>query len=277
MAMEKLIITVATTGAMTTKENTPYLATTPEEIVEEVYLSHQAGAAICHVHVRDDEGKASMDLGKFRETITGIRERCPDMIVNMTSSGGLGWSDEQRIAPMVELKPDMGTFDAGSMNFYRGVFLNPPTFLEKLGTAMIENGIKPEIEAFDAGMVWNAKRLLKDGFLKAPLHWQCVLHVQGGMEGSPENLLHLVHALPEGSTWSAFGCGPTALAIMSMAIFMGGHVRVGMEDNVYIKKGVLAQHNYEFIETAKRLAAEWERPIATPAEARAILGLPPKK
>jgi 3-keto-5-aminohexanoate cleavage enzyme len=277
MAMDKLIITVATTGAMTTKEHTPYLATKPEEIAEEVFQCYEAGAAVCHVHVRDDQDKATMDLGKFTETVGLIRKRCPDMIINMTSSGGLGWSDEQRIEPMVALKPDMGTFDAGSMNFYQFVFLNPPPFLEKLGKAMIENGIKPEIEVFDSGMVWNAKRLLKAGFLQEPLHWQCVMHVQGGMEGSPENLLHLVHALPEGSTWSAFGCGPTALPMMSMAIHMGGHVRVGMEDNVYIRKNVLAQHNYEFVETAKRLAAEFERPIATPAEARAILGLSPKK
>jgi len=274
--MEKLIITVATTGAMTTKENTPYLATAPAEIAEEVYMAYQAGASIAHVHVRTDEGKATMDMEKFRQTVGLIREKC-DIIINMTSSGGLGFSDEQRIAPQVELKPNMGTFDAGSMNFYRGVFLNPPEFLEKLGTAMIENGIKPEVEVFDAGMVWNAKRLMKDGFLKPPIHFQCCLQVHGGMEGTPKNLLHLVESLPEGSTWSAFGCGPTALAITTMAIHMGGHVRVGMEDNVYLTKGVLAKHNYEFVERVQRLAKEFERPIANVAEARAILGLPAKK
>jgi 3-keto-5-aminohexanoate cleavage enzyme len=274
--MEKLIITVATTGAMTTKEHTPHLATTPEEIAEEVYLAYQAGASVAHIHVRTDEGKATMDVEKFRQTVGLVREKC-DIIINMTSSGGLGFTDEQRIAPHVEIKPDMGTYDAGSMNFYRGIFLNPPEFLEKLGTAYIENGIKPEVEVFDASMVWNAVRLMKGGFLQPPLHFQCVMHVQGGMEGTPKNLLHLVEILPEGSTWSAFGCGPTALPIMTMAIHMGGHVRVGMEDNVYITKGVLAKHNYEFVETAQRLAKEFERPIATVAEARAILGLPPKK
>ena len=107
----------------------------------------------------------------------------------MTSSGGLGFSDEERILPHTILKPDMGTFDAGSMNFYKGVFLNPPLFLEKLGAAYIENGIKPEVEVFDAGMVWNAKRLLKDGFLKAPIHFQCCMHVHGGMEGTAKNLV----------------------------------------------------------------------------------------
>jgi uncharacterized protein (DUF849 family) len=274
--MDKLIITVATTGAMTTKENTPYLATQPEEIAEEVYQAYQAGAAIAHIHVRTEEEKATMDLERFRETVGLVRERC-DIIINMTSSGGLGFSDEERIAPHVELKPDMGTFDAGSMNFYQGVFVNSPTFLEKLGKAYIENGIKPEVEVFDAGMVWNAKRLLKDGFLKAPIHFQCCMHVHGGMEGNARNLVHLVDSLPEGSTWSAFGCGPTANLIMAMAIIMGGHVRVGMEDNVYLSKGELAKHNSEFVEKVQRLAAEFKRPVATVAEAREILSLPAKK
>jgi uncharacterized protein (DUF849 family) len=273
--MDKLIITVATTGAMTTKENTPYLPTEPEEIAEEVYAAHQAGAVIAHIHVRTEEGKATMAVDRFEKTVGLVREKCPDIILNMTSSGGLGFSDEERILPHTILKPDMGTFDAGTMNFYKGVFQNSPLFLEKLGAAYIEHGIKPEVEVFDAGMVWNAKRLLADGFLKAPIHWQCCMH--GGMEGSARNLVHLVDSLPEGSTWSAFGCGPTANLIMAMAINMGGHVRVGMEDNVYLSKGVLAQHNYEFVEKVQRLAKEFGRPVANAAEARQILGLPPKK
>jgi 3-keto-5-aminohexanoate cleavage enzyme len=274
--MDKLIITVATTGAMTTKENTPYLPTQPEEIAEEVYMAYQAGAAVAHVHVRTEDGKATMDLERFRETVRLIKEKC-DIIINMTSSGGLGWTDEQRIVPHVELKPDMGTFDAGTMNFYEGVFENSPSFLRKLGKAYIENGIKPEIEVFDIGMVWNAKRLQKEGFLKDPLHFQCCLNVHGGAEGSPRNLINLVDDMPAGSTWSAFGCGPTAMAITSMAIHMGGHVRVGMEDNVFLSKGVLARHNYEFVERVVRLANEFSRPIANVEEARQILGLPPKK
>jgi len=275
--MDKLILTVATTGAMTTKDNTPYLATQPEEIANEVQQCWEAGAAIAHIHVRTEDDKATMALDRFEKTVSLVRERCPGLIINMTSSGGLGFSDDERILPHTILKPDMGTFDAGSMNFYKGVFLNPPLFLEKLGAAYIEHGIKPEVEVFDAGMVWNAKRLAKDGFLKTPIHFQCCMHVHGGMEGTAKNLSFLVDSLPEGSTWSAFGCGPTADLIMAMAITMGGHVRVGMEDNVYIKKGVLAKNNVEFIEKAKRVAAEFNRPIATPDEARQILGLPAEK
>jgi 3-keto-5-aminohexanoate cleavage enzyme len=275
--MDKLILTVATTGAMTTKDNTPHLATQPHEIAEEVLMAYEAGASIAHIHVRTEDDKATMAVDRFEKTVALVREKCPDIILNMTSSGGLGFSDDERILPHTILKPDMGTFDAGSMNFYKGVFLNPPLFLEKLGAAYIEHGIKPEVEVFDAGMVWNAKRLLKDGFLKAPIHFQCCMHVHGGMEGNARNLVHLVDSLPEGSTWSAFGCGPTADLIMAMAITMGGHVRVGMEDNVYLSKGVLAKHNSEFIEKAKRVAVEFNRPIATPAEARQILGLTPRK
>ncbi len=275
--MDKLIITVATTGAMTTKENTPYLPIQPEEIAEEVYGAYQAGASIAHIHVRTPEGAPTMALDRFEETVGLVREKCPDMIINMTSSGGLGFTDEERILPHTVLKPDMGTFDAGSMNFYKGVFINSPTFLEKLGKAYIEHGIKPEVEVFDAGMVWNAIRLMKDGILIPPIHFQCCMHVHGGMEGTAKNLVHLVDLLPSGSTWSAFGCGPTANLIMAMAINMGGHVRVGMEDNVYLSKGVLAKHNYEFVEKVQRLAKEFGRPVATPAEAREILGLPPKK
>jgi len=274
--MGKMIITVATTGAMTTKENTPHLPTQPEEIAQEVYDAYKAGAAIAHIHVRTEEGKATMALDRFKATVSAVREKC-DIIINMTSSGGLGFSDEERILPHVELKPDMGTFDAGSMNFYRGVFINSPEFLEKLGKAYIENGIKPEVEVFDAGMVWNAKRLLKDGFLKAPIHFQCCMHVHGGMEGTATNLAYLVDSLPEGSTWSAFGCGPTANLITAMAMNMGGHVRVGMEDNVYLSKGELAKHNYEFVEKVVRLAGEYKREVASVAEARQILGLPAKK
>jgi len=274
--MEKLIITVATTGAMTTKDNTPYLPTQPEEIAQEVFDAYKAGAAICHVHVRTEDHKATMALDRFERTVGLIRERCPEIIINMTSSGGLGFSDEERILPHTVLKPDMGTFDAGSMNFYQGVFINSPTFLEKLGAAYIEHGIKPEVEVFDAGMVWNAKRLMKSGHLLAPVHFQCCMHVWGGMEGTAENLAYLVNHLPEGSTWSAFGCGPTANLITTMAINMGGHARVGMEDNVYLKKGVLAKHNYELVEHVVRLAEDCNRPIANVAEARQILGLPPK-
>ncbi len=273
--MEKLIITVACTGAMTTREITPYLPTQPEQIAEEVYAAYKAGAAVAHVHVRTEDHKATMALDRFEKTVGLIREKC-DIIINMTSSGGLGFTDEERILPHTVLKPDMGTFDAGSMNFYQGVFLNSPDFLKKLGTAYNENNIKPEVEVFDAGMVWNAKRLLKEGFLKAPIHFQCCMHVHGGMEGNARNLVHLVDSMPEGSTWSAFGCGPTADLITSMAMNMGGHVRVGMEDNVYLSKGVLAEHNYQFVEKIVRLADEFKRPVATVAEARQILGLPQK-
>ncbi|MCL6476972.1 MAG: 3-keto-5-aminohexanoate cleavage protein [Peptococcaceae bacterium] len=270
--MEKLIITVATTGAMTTRENTPYLPITPEEIADEVYASWQAGAAIAHIHVRDSQGKACMDFDAFAKTVKLIRERC-DIILNLTSSGGLGLGDEERIRPLAELKPEMASFDAGSMNFYHGVFINSPPFLEKLATVMLEKGVKPEIEVFEAGMIENALALAKRGLIKPPFHFQFVLGVHGGMGATPKNLLHLVESIPPGSTWSVIGCGKGHLPMSVMAIHMGGHVRVGMEDNVYYRKGVLARSNAEFVKRVVRLAEEFERPVATVQEARKILNL----
>ncbi|MGB9867957.1 MAG: 3-keto-5-aminohexanoate cleavage protein, partial [Bacillota bacterium] len=154
--MEKLIITVAPTGAWPTRKDTPYIPITPEEIAEEVYRSWQAGAAIVHVHVRDDEGRPSMDFEKFRRTVELIREKC-DIVINLTTSGGLGIDDYTRMRPFIELRPELASYDCGSMNWmHSDVFINHPLFLEKLGLKMQECGVKPEVEIFDLGMIYNA-------------------------------------------------------------------------------------------------------------------------
>lgn len=271
--MEKLIIMVATTGAVTTKKETPYIPVTPQEIADEVYACWKAGAAIAHIHVRDKNGDSTMDLEVYQETIKLIKERC-DIIINLTTAGG-PFPDEVRIRP-VELQPELASFDAGSMNFGPFVFPNPAPFLEKLAAAMLKNGVKPEIEVFETGMINNALMVAKKGLIKEPFHFQFVLGVPGGMPGTPKNLLHLIETIPDGSTWSAIGIGKSHLPMASMAIHMGGHVRVGMEDNVYLRRGVLAQSNVEFVERIKRLAEEFERPVATVSEARQILSLTAK-
>jgi len=272
--MEKLIITVATTGAWPTKKETPYVPLQPEEIAEEVYKSWQAGAAIAHIHVRDDDGKPSMSLEKFRETVRLIRERC-DIVLNLTTSGGLGLSDEDRMQHFIELRPEMASYDAGTMNWaHSSIFENSPAFLEKLGLTMQKYDVKPELEIFDAGMVYNTLYYLEKGVLQAPLHYQFVLGAPGGMAATVENLVFLKNLIPPNSTWSAFGIGRGHLPIMYAAIALGATgVRVGMEDNVYYAKGVLAKSNAEFVERAKRLAHEFGREIATPAEAREMLKL----
>ncbi|MDA8442997.1 MAG: 3-keto-5-aminohexanoate cleavage protein [Peptococcaceae bacterium] len=271
--MEKVILTVATTGAWPTKLDTPYVPLQPEEIADEVYACYQAGASVAHIHVRDDSDQASMSFAKFAETVKLIRERC-NIVLNLTTSGGLNLSDEERMKPFIELKPEMASYDAGSMNWaHTSTFINSPSFLEKLGMAMQTNGVKPEIEIFDAGMVYNALYYLNKGVLKAPLHFQFVLGAPGGMTATVENLVFLKSLIPKDATWSALGIGKGHLPILYTALALGGNVRVGMEDNVFYAKGVLAKSNVQFIERTKRIATEIGKEIATPDEARAILGL----
>jgi len=269
----KIILTVATTGAWPQKKDTPYIPLQPEEIASEIYACWKAGASIAHIHVRDDENKASMSFEKFKETVRLVRKRC-DIVINLTTSGGLGLQDDIRMKPFVELKPELASFDCGSMNWMHStVFENSPKFLEKLGKTMQENNVKPEIEVFDAGMVYNALYYLKKGVLKAPLHFQFVLGVPGGMTATVENLMFLKSLIPADATWGALGIGKQHLPIMYAALALGGHVRVGMEDNIYYRSGELAKSNVEFIERTKRIVAELDKQIATPTEARAILGL----
>ncbi|MBW9171593.1 3-keto-5-aminohexanoate cleavage protein [Clostridium estertheticum] len=269
----KVLLTVATTGAWPQKKDTPYIPLQPEEIAEEICACAKAGASIAHIHVRDDENQASMSFEKFEQTVKIVRKSC-DIVINLTTSGGIGLTDDIRIKPFSVLKPEMASFDCGSMNWQNStVFENSPKFLEKAGLAMQENNVKPEIEVFDAGMVYNALYYLKKGFLKAPLHFQFVLGVPGGMTATVENLMFLKSLIPVDSTWGALGIGKQHLPIMYAALALGGNLRVGMEDNIYYRFGELAKSNVDFIERTKRIVTELDKQIATPAEARAILGL----
>lgn len=275
----KRIITVATTGAWPTKEHNPNVPLEPAEIAEEIYNCWKSGAAVAHIHCRDDNGKAAMIFEKFEETVKLIRAKkdC-DIILNITTSGGVNLKEEDRLRPFHELKPEMASYDCGTMNWmHTTVFENNPAFLEKLGTMMQEVNVKPEIEAFDAGMIYNAAYYLKKGIIKAPCHFQFCMGVAGGIKASTKNLVFMKEAMDEvapGSTWSAFGVGAGAMEIMFATIAMGGHLRVGMEDNVLYKKGVLAESNMQFVERAKRCLEEFNLEAATPAEARQILKLP---
>lgn len=272
MAKAKTIITAALTGAVTTKElnkNVPY---SPEEIAEDVYKCYKAGAAIAHIHMRDDDGAGIMSVDRFEKTVKLVKEKC-DIILNLTTSGDLNATDETRQEHIKKLKPEMATFDAGTMNWqHKTVFLNTPSFLEELGHTMQENNIKPEIEVFDAGMVYNAQYYVKKGVLKSPLHYQFVLGAAGGITATVENLVYLKSLIPEDSTWSAFGIGRGHIPILLTTIAMGGHVRVGLEDNIYYEKGVLAT-NEELVARAARIVREAGNEVATPEEARKILGL----
>ena len=277
--MTKTIITVATTGAHPKKEDNPNVPMTPAEIAEDVYACWKAGAAVAHLHMRDDKGAGAMNKAKFRQTVELLRARHPDcdIVLNLTTSGALGVSDEDRMAHVEELRPEMASYDCGSMNWlHSGVFLNPPPFLETLGKNLQSWGVKPEIEAFDPGMIANAAYYLKKGVLKAPLHFQFCMGCANGIPGTMKNLIFMKETMDElcpGSTWSCFGVGHSALTMLYGAVALGGHIRVGMEDNVMYAKGQLADSNVQFVERAVRVSREFGREVATPADAREILGL----
>jgi uncharacterized protein (DUF849 family) len=273
VTMEKVIITVAPTGAWPTKEHNPSIPLTPQEIAEDVYACWQAGAAVAHLHMRDEQGKGTMSKERFAETVKLIRSKC-DIVLNLTTSGDLNATEETRMAHLIELKPELASFDAGTMNWmHNSVFMNHPLFLEKLGKTMMENNVKPEIEVFDAGMVYNAQYYMKKGVINGPGHYQFVLGAAGGSAATVENLVYLKSLIPQDATWSALGIGAGHLPILYAAIALGGHVRVGMEDNVMYAKNRLAKSNAEFVERAARLIKEANKTVATPDEARDILKL----
>ena len=233
---KKTIITAALTGAWPKKENNPNVPMTPSEIADDMYACWKAGAAIAHIHMRDDEGNGTMDTAKFEETMKLFRERYPDcdIIVNMTTSGAIGATDELRVAHVKKLRPEMASYDCGTMNWmHASIFENSPKFLEMCGKLFQELEVKPEIEAFDPGMIANAAYYLKKGILKAPLHFQFCMGCANGIPGSVKNLVFMKETMDQlcpGSTWSTFGVGHAAMENMYAAVAMGGHIRVGMFD-----------------------------------------------
>lgn len=271
---DKIMLTVATTGAYPQKQHNPAVPLDPPEIIEDILACAEAGASIAHIHVRDDEHKASMAYEKFEEVVKGVRPKS-NIVLNLTTSGGTGWPDDVRMKPIQELHPEIGSYDCGTMNWQRTcVFENTPQFLEKLGTEMQRHDVKPEIEVFDPGMIYNALDLQKRGFLKeGSLHFQIVMGVKGGIDATVSNLVWMRSLLPENATWGAVGIGHGQMAIMLATLVMGGHLRVGMEDNVMMKKGVLAKSNAEFVKRAVDLIHLAGKEVATPDEARQILGV----
>lgn len=269
--MDKLIITVAVCGAEVTKQDNPNLPTTPEEIAQDVYNCFLKGASIVHLHVRDKDGKPTQDIEVFKKTMELIRSQC-DIIIQISTGGALSATPEERAAPLA-LIPEMASLTCGTVNFGSGVFWNPPDLIESFARRMKELKIKPEIEVFEAGMINNALQLVKKGLLQLPLHFDFVMGVPGGITGNIRDLVYLVESIPSGSTWSVAGIGRFELPLAVAAIIMGGHVRVGFEDNIYYSKGVLAQSNAQLVERVVRIARELGREIASPEEARRILNL----
>jgi 3-keto-5-aminohexanoate cleavage enzyme len=273
--MEKLIVTVGITGSRITRQQTPYIPITPEEIAQSGIEAWRAGASVLHIHVRDPKtGLGAQDYSLFKEVADRIRGET-DAVLCLTTSGipGRNLQFQERLVPL-SLNPELVSFDAGSINMRENVFLNPPDFLEMLAKETLAKGIKPELEVFEVGMVHTCTRYMEKGLLRPPLHFQFVLGVFGGMPATAKSLLHLSEIIPEGSTWSVIGIGLGQLPMAVMAMAMGGHVRVGLEDNIYYSKGVLTKSNAELVERIVRMAKEFGREIATPSDARKILNLP---
>ncbi|MGB9749512.1 MAG: 3-keto-5-aminohexanoate cleavage protein [Caldisericia bacterium] len=270
--MEKLIITVAPVGAEVTKKENPYLPITPNEIAEEVLRCYNSGASVIHLHARDEAGNPTQKKERYKEIIEKIREKVPDIILQISTGGAIGMSFEERAEPL-ELNPEFASLTLGTVNFGEGVFYNPPDWIKKFALIMKERKIKPEIEIFEKGMIENALKLLKEGLLEEPLHFDFVLGVPGGMSGDPKNLIFLIDSIPPNSTWMVAGIGKYEYPLSIIAITLGGNVRVGFEDNIYIKKGVLAKSNAEFVERIVKFSLEFGREIAKPNEVRKILNI----
>lgn len=278
MEKKKVVLTVALTGGQTRKERAPALPLTAEEIAADVVACARAGAAICHIHVRDENMVGTMNLDVFTtvyETVQkAIREAGLDVIINLTTSGGVA-SDEERMAHLIKLQPEMCSYDAGSINWYNDhIFINSPTFLKRLGAVTKEYKVKPEIEVFDTHMIKIAARNMQEGYLEGPLHFQFVLGTYGGMDATVENLVTLKSHLPEGSTFSVVGVGVASVPMMMAALAMGADgVRVGLEDNIYMSKGVPADNVMQVQRAAELIRLAGAEP-ATAAEARVLLNFP---
>ena len=278
MNNKPLIISCALTGSQSLKSKNPALPVTPREIADSAYAAWQAGAAVVHLHMRDENQIGTMDPTLFQETISLIREHkdC-DVIINCTSSGGTTLTHTKRLEHFQTIPEiEMGSYDAGTLNWACDyVFPNPPAFLTTLGKLYQEKDIVPEIEIFDPGMIGNAKYYIEKGVLKTPAWFQLVLGVLGGSDATLESLAYLKNLLPEGSLWSATGIGRGHLPILYAALSAGADgVRVGLEDNLYYAHGELAS-NESLTARAARVAHEFGRAVATPAQAREILGIKP--
>jgi 3-keto-5-aminohexanoate cleavage enzyme len=268
-----LIISCAITGSVTTRRDHPALPITPSEIAKSAIEAAGAGAACVHIHVREDDGTPSCRGELYREVFERIRAESDVLICATTGSGAGRFDDAGRFAAL-DHGPDLASFDAGSMNFGERVFENSPAFLRELAQRITSRGILPEIECFDIGQIGNAARLESEGLLPGPAgKWwfQFCLGVAGGAPASSSVLLAMRSLLPRNSEWSVLAIGRAQLPMSLVAIVEGGHVRTGLEDNVYYRRGELAESNAQFVERLVQLAAELGRPVATPTETRALL------
>lgn len=268
---DPVVITVAPTGAEVTREDNPAVPYTPEEIADEVVRSADEGASVVHIHARTESGRPTTEPDVLRRIRDLIRERT-DVVIGVSTGAEVGMSHEERIR-VLDAGPEIASLNTGSMNFADEVFDNPPDLIEALAKRMTADGVRPELEVYDVGMVGTVARLLEEGLVAEPPLYNFVLGVPGGIPGSAENLLALLHNRPVPGPWTVTGVGRHQLPLTTMACAIGGNMRVGFEDNVYYRRGEVATSNAQLVARARRIAEELGRPVASPEEARRILGI----
>ncbi len=268
--MNKMIITCAICGAETTREHNPNLPLTPVELAEATYDAYKAGASIVHLHVRDKEGNATMDVGIFKETMKLIREKC-DIVIEVTTGGGVGMSDEERMQ-VLELKPEMASLDCGTVNFGDDFIVNTLPSMRLYAQKIKDYGVRPTLECFDLSHIYAANMLIKEELVDPPFHYGFVMNVPGGVRYDVETLDFFVRRIPKGSYWTVMGIGGRASLLSHYgALSLNGFIRVGFEDNVYYSKGILAKSNAQLVERAARISIEGGYEIATPQDVRELL------
>ncbi len=287
--MDKVIITVAVTGGQTTREQHPNLPVTPEEIAAAALECYNEGASIVHIHVRDPKtGRRSMELSLYTEVVERLRAKS-DMIINLSTGAGgqlmIGPDNlprmdqsfmatpEKRVEHVLKLKPEFCSLDIGSSNAGFGVFVNAQAVIDKMAELIKSCGVKPEVEIFDSGHLQIASRLIKLGLIEKNAHYQLCMGTRMGAPATPKGAVYLSESLSPGSTWSIFGVGAAHFPMVAMGILLGGHVRVGFEDNVYLKKGQLAKSNAELVGQAVQIIRSLNKDVASVTEARKIFNL----
>ena len=265
------MITAAPIGAELSRSEYPNLPLTPKEMAEEAHRCWCEGASVIHVHARTTDGRSTQDRRVYQDIIGEIKARC-DVIVQVSTGGDVRMTPEERI-DAVHSSPDMATLSLGTVNFGYDVFYNPLTTVERFAEVMRDQGVKPELEVFDTGMIETAKRLIQRSLLSRPLHWSLIMGVPGGIGGNISDLVHLVGSLPPGDTWQVGGIGRHQLPLTTAAMAMGGHVRVGAEDNIYFRHGKKITSSAQLVHRAAEISRLLERPLAETAESRRILSL----
>lgn len=270
--MAKMIITCAVTGAEVTREHTPYLPITPGELADAATDAHAAGAAILHLHVRDKDGKPTQSLDVFRDAISRIRAKC-DIVIEVTTGGAVGMSPEERLQP-VTLSPEMASLDCGTVNFGDEYFVNTLPMMRKFASAMREYKVQPTLECFDVSHIDNSKILIDEKLIEPPYHYGLVMNVPGAIRFDTTTLDFMRNRLPAGSQWTAIGIGGRASAgCLIAATALGGNIRAGFEDNIYMSKGVLAKSNAELVDRAASIVKSSGMELARPDDVRKLFKL----